>query len=190
MAAPPAVLVMASAGRADDGLDALLGDRRATKLREILMTRLLSWADEVTPGLVPRADAGELPAAAATRVLEGADEPLLIAWPDLARWPRDHATAALGDLAAGCAVSVGPVFDGGFYLVALAHPLALLPTLPHGVWRSADAMAIAFTVAHRAGIEVGMLRAERGLHGASDVGAALADPMLDAELRSILDPRA
>jgi hypothetical protein len=48
-------------------------------------------------------------------------------------------------------------------------------------------MAIAFMAAHGAGVEAGMLRAERGLHSLEDVCAALADPLLDGELRALLE---
>jgi glycosyltransferase A (GT-A) superfamily protein (DUF2064 family) len=186
----PALLVMASAARGGDGLVAAIGDQRSATLRRTLMGRLLSWATEVAPGAVHLADPAEGPAEAATRALGSSDRPLLIAWPDLPRWRPDHAAAALGDLDAGCELSLGPVFDGGFYLVAFAHPLAALPTLPDEAWHGADSMAIALTAAHRAGVEAGLLRAERGLHSPEDVRAALADPLLDAELRSLLDPRA
>lgn len=154
---------------------------------EILMRRLLDWAHEVAPGAVVVADPDERPAEAGARAMDQHGGPLFIAWPELARWRADHATGALDDLDAGCELSVGPVFDGGFYLVAFAHPRAVLPTLPDEIWQSPDAMAIAFTVAHGAGAEAGMLRAERGLHSAEDVRAALADPLLDGELRALLE---
>jgi glycosyltransferase A (GT-A) superfamily protein (DUF2064 family) len=125
-------------------------------------------------------------ARAAGRVFEAGHGPVLIAWPDLPRWRPDHATGALSDLADGCGISVGPVFDGGFYLVALADPLAPLFELPPRTWRGADGMVLAFEAANSAGIEVGLLRAERGLHSLEDMGAALADPLLDPELRDLL----
>jgi len=79
------------------------------------------------------------------------------------------------------------VFDGGFYLLALARPLPALFDLPADTWRSADAMGTALVAAHSAGAEVGLLRTERGLRSPADVAAALADPLLDAELRGLLD---
>jgi glycosyltransferase A (GT-A) superfamily protein (DUF2064 family) len=132
---------------------------------------------------------GEL-ANAAVRALAGRDGPLLIAWPDLPRWRPDHAVAALDDLRVGCHVSLGPVFDGGFYLVALARPLSGLLGLSATMWRSADAIGVAVAAAHTSGIEAGLLRPERGLRSPGDVYAALADPLLDAELRTVLDPSA
>jgi hypothetical protein len=37
-------------------------------------------------------------------------------------------------------------------------------------------------------VPVGLLRAERGLRRPGDVRAALADPLLDHELRELLEP--
>jgi glycosyltransferase A (GT-A) superfamily protein (DUF2064 family) len=97
-----------------------------------------------------------------------------------------HAAAALSDLDSGCDVAIGPVFDGGFYLVGLARPLPRLFSPSEDGWRSADAMAIAIGAAHEAGLELGLLRAERALHRPGDVRAALADPITDPEIRRLL----
>lgn len=115
--------------------------------------------------------------------------PLLIAWPDLPRWRPDHAAGALEDLAHGFDVSVGPVFDGGFYLLALARPLPDLFAAPDADWLGPNAMASAFSAAHEARLGVGMLRAERGLRGPDDVRAVLVDPLTDPELRALLADR-
>jgi len=100
-------------------------------------------------------------------------------------WRPLHGAGALADLAAGCGVAVGPIFDGGFYLLAFADPLPALLEVP----RSLDAMNRAFVIAHDAGVGIGLLRPERGLRGAWDVAAALADPLLDEELRGLLQGR-
>jgi glycosyltransferase A (GT-A) superfamily protein (DUF2064 family) len=225
----PAVLVMARVPRpsAEPGpLEAALGSQRWSALQEALLSRVITWAQEVSPEGIyvafeppeAGADAGEAGAGggeagagggelagpdvttfpqegsdmtqrlarAAGRVFEAGHTPVLIAWPDLPHWRLDHAAGALSDLADGCGISVGPVFDGGFYLVALAGPLAPLFELPPRTWRGADGMVLAFEAAHSAGIEVGLLRAERGLHSLEDMRAALADPLLDPELRDLL----
>ena len=219
----PAVLVMARVPRpsAEPGpLEAALGSQCWSALQQALLSRVITWAQEVSPDAVyvayepleAGADAGELAGAdagqlagpdvttfpqdgsdmtqrlarAAGRVFEAGHTPVLIAWPDLPRWRPDHAAGALSDLADGCGISVGPVFDGGFYLVALAGPLAPLFELPSRTWRGADGMVLAFEAANSAGIEVGLLRAERGLHSLEDMRAALADPLLDPELRDLL----
>ena len=115
------------------------------------------------------------------------DGPLLVAWPDLPLWRAEHAAAAFDDLAAGCGVSVGPVFDGGLYLLALARLVPSLLELPEEGWGGPEAMGRMLLAAHEAGLEAGLLRAERGLRRPADVRAAVADPLLDAELRRLLD---
>jgi uncharacterized protein len=107
-------------------------------------------------------------------------------WPDLSRWRSAHLDAALSDLADGCDLAVGPVFDGGFYLLGLAHPMPGLLELADDAWHSPDAMAMTLAVAARGGVEAGLLRAERALRTPADVAAALADPLLDNELRGLL----
>ena len=189
-----------------------LGPERWSALQRLLLRRAVSWARGVgaasvhvayEPALAGRemravvdpeipvfaangAGPGGALANAAVRAVSGHDDPLLIVWPELPRWRSDHAGAALADLADGCQVSLGPVFDGGFYLLALAGLLAGLLGLAAATWRSADAMGLALTAAHTAGIQAGLLRPERALRTPADVRAALADPLLDGELRAVL----
>lgn len=176
----------------------------------MLLSRAARWASEVGPGAVhiayePQDGEPRLPAIdvnafalngagatgrlanAAVRALGGASGPLLIAWPVLASWHPEYAAAAIDDLDQGCDVSVGPVFDGGFYLIALARPAPAVLGLPERTWAGADAMTTVLGAAHAAGIAAGLLRPERALRTPGDVRAALADPLLDPELRSLLD---
>jgi glycosyltransferase A (GT-A) superfamily protein (DUF2064 family) len=125
-------------------------------------------------------------AAAVGRVFEARGGPVLIAWPDLATWRSEHSEGALQDLADGCDISIGPVFDGGFYLIALGRPAPSLFELPGDAWRSSDAMGLALAAIQHGGLEVGLLRAERDLRWPGDVSAALADPLTDPELATIL----
>jgi glycosyltransferase A (GT-A) superfamily protein (DUF2064 family) len=192
----------------------LLGLDRYAALERALIGRAARWATDVAPGRVhvayepagagadglrelvgdgarlfgaPGATVSQRLAEAAGRVwTEVGDGPVLIAWPDLPRWRAEHAGDALEDLAAGCDVSVGPVFDGGFYLLALRRPVPSLLGLPSDARDSPDAMGLALGAVHDAGLEAGLLRAERGLRRVADVRAALADPLLDPELRAIL----
>ena len=78
----------------------------------------------------------------------------------------------------GADLVLGPVFDGGFYLIALARPVPSLFALPEHVWRGPDSFNQVLIAAGPPGLEVGVLRGERALHRPADVRAALADPLL------------
>ncbi|MGH2870862.1 MAG: hypothetical protein ACRDL5_00160, partial [Solirubrobacteraceae bacterium] len=112
--------------------------------------------------------------------------PLLVAWPRLPCWSPAHADGALGDLAAGCDVSIGPLFAGGLYLLAIARPQPELLSLICRPRPGPEALGAFLDAVQRSGLAVGLLRAERGLQTAPDVRAALADPLLDPELRELL----
>jgi glycosyltransferase A (GT-A) superfamily protein (DUF2064 family) len=212
---PPAVLVMVRAPRHGEvrmALEPMLGPERCSLLQAALIRRATEWAHAIAPQavfvaheppdsgpelrvligdrvvLLPQSGSGIAArvADAAARVFGRHTGPLLIAWPDLPRLRGDHAAAALGDLNAGCDVSLGPVIDGGFYLVALSRPLPQLFGLPEQAWRSPDAMTIGLAAAREAGLEVGILRSERALHRPADMRAALADPLLAPEIERIL----
>lgn len=162
-------------------LEQALGAQRGFQVRTLLSARAETWARSVTDDVL-RPQAGESLSAVASRAFAAGGGPLLIARPELAVWRPLHGQSALSDLADGCGVAIGPMFDGGFYLVGLAEPRPELLELRHGP----DALNQAFAAAHAAGIEVGLLRTERGLRSTADVAAAVADPLLDEELRAIL----
>ena len=213
--ANPAVLIMARAPRRGEvrrALEPLIGADGCVALQSALLVQAAEWARELGPRAIHVAhdppDAGpelrELMgddvllfpqngdgisgrlAAAAARVFARGAGPLIIVWPDLPRLRAVHATAALGDLDAGCDVAFGPVFDGGFYLIAIARPMPKLFALPEQTWRGADAMTIGLATARDSGLEVGILRAERALHRPADVRAALVDPTLPPAVRRAL----
>jgi hypothetical protein len=215
MTASAAVLVMARAPRRGEvrrALEPVIGPDRCAALQVALILQAVAWARSVAPDSVhvahdpPDAAAeirrltgsgvslfpqnGEGIAAriadAAARVYVHHDGPLLIVWPDLPRLRVEHARAALGDLAAGCDVVLGPAIDGGFYLIGIGRPMPKLFALPENAWRSPDVMTMGLAVARDAGLEVGLLRAERALHRPGDVRAALADPLLPPEVGQIL----
>src|SRR5690242_10300173 len=170
-------------GSVRPALEPLIGAARCVELQAALVTRACAWASDVAPGAVhvgyEPVDAGpELRALlgpevslfpqsgtgisgrlaqASARLFARGDGPVLIIWPDLPRWRVEHAEGALGDLMAGCDVSLGPEFDGGFYMIGLARPLPELFALPETTWRSPEAIAAAIGAASEAGIGVGLL---------------------------------
>jgi glycosyltransferase A (GT-A) superfamily protein (DUF2064 family) len=214
----PAVLVMARAprrGQVRRALEPLIGADACMALQAALIVQAARWAQAVAPGAVhvahdPPDSAGELRALvgadaslfpqngdgiggrvadAAARVFARHSGPLLIVWPDLPRLRADHAQAALDDLASGCDVVLGPAVDGGLYLVGIPRPQPRLFGLPEQAWRSRDVMTMGFAAAREAGLNIGILRAERPLNRPADVRAALADPLTPPELVRILAPR-
>ena len=192
----PAVIVMARAARPGQvrrALEPLLGPEGCAALQAALIVSAVKWAHSVAPGavhvaydppdaapemraLLPSGTAlfpqngdgiGRRLADATVRVFGHTAGPVLVVWPDLPRMRPAHATAALGDLSAGCDVALGPVIDGGLYVIAVDRPQPQLFALP----------------------EVGILRAERALHRPADLRAACADPTLPPELARILGSR-
>jgi uncharacterized protein len=215
----PAVVVMARAARPGHvrrALEPLLGPDGCAALQSALLIAAVQWGQSVAPGGVHAAyepaDAapemrallpgdtmlfpqngdgiGRRVADATARVFARHHGPVLVVWPDLPRLRPEHATAALGDLSAGCDLALGPVIDGGFYLIAIARPQPRLFALPEQAWRGPDVIAMALAAAGTTGVEVGILRGERALHRPADLRAARADPTLPPELARILGARA
>jgi len=119
---------------AGEGLAVRLGADRAAVVRAVLRDRALAWARGIAPGdRILSAEPEEELVTAAQRAFSAFGGPLLIAWPELAVWRPVHGEGALGDLADGCGVAVGPIFDGGFYLLAFADPLAALLEVPRSL---------------------------------------------------------
>ncbi len=160
-----------------------LGGRPGALERE-LTGRARRWADEIAPDAVVPASSGVGEAVMA--LFAGGDGPVLVVWPELARWRTDHTAGVLDDLGDGCVISVGPMFDGGFYLVAFAAPVPSLLELPDDTWQTRDPIGLAADAARSSGQAIGLLRTERGLRNAGDVKALLADPLLDDDLRRLL----
>jgi uncharacterized protein len=203
----PAVLVMARAPRRGEvrrALEPMIGLDGCVALQAALIVEALRWARSVTPRTIyvahDPADAGRdlqrlagddvvlFPqngdgiagrvADAVGRVSAHSAGPIFIVWPDLARFGEMHAQATRIDLIDGADLVLGPVFDGGYYLIALARPLPSLFAMPEAVWRGPDSFNQVLAAANKAGLEVGVLRGERALHRPADVRAALADPLL------------
>jgi hypothetical protein len=159
-------------------------DGRPEPLEQELVGRARRWADELAPGGVLPVPGGMGTAVAG--LFAGGDGPVFVIWPELPRWRSDHAVGALDDLADDCALSLGPMFDGGFYLIAFASPVPALLELPDDAWHGRDPIGLAADAAQRSGLAIGLLRTERGLRTPADVTALLADPLVDDELRGLL----
>jgi glycosyltransferase A (GT-A) superfamily protein (DUF2064 family) len=113
---------------------------------------------------------------AVARVAAEDPGPILVVWPDLPALRHVHGEAAIHDLVNGADVVLGPVFDGGFYLIGLARPLPELFNVPEDVLRRPDGFNLLTAAAYKAKLEVGLLPAERALHRPADVRAVLSDP--------------
>jgi glycosyltransferase A (GT-A) superfamily protein (DUF2064 family) len=214
----PAVLIMARAPRRGEvrhALEALLGLDGCVALQTALLAESVRWARALEPREIymahDPADAGrELQrligddvtlfpqngdgiagrvADAVARVSAHSVGPIFVVWPDLARFSDAAAVGARLDLAAGTDLVLGPVFDGGYYLIALARPLPSLFAMPEPVWRGPDSTNQILIAAGEAGLEVGLLRGERALHRPADVRAALADPLLPEPVAKALGRR-
>jgi hypothetical protein len=163
--------------RRGEALAQLLGaGARILAVEEMLERRAVQWARTVAEQTGADVETG-----ASGVALAGAG-PTLFAWPELPLWLPETGAAALADLKEGCAASIGPVFDGRLYLVAVAEPI---PGLVEALSRS-PRMARALRVIEEHELEVGLLRAERGLRDGEDVRALLADPLTDPELLGLL----
>lgn len=207
-AEPVAVLIMARAPRPGEvltELEPLLGRDGCVALYSELLAQTAAWAREVAPDAVhvvfEPADGepdlhrlvgddavlfpalGEGIAGATVRVFRSYERPVLVVWPCLPRLRADHATAAREDLAHDSDLVIGPAIDDGLYLLGLARPLPAQFSLPDAPWGGPGLIA----VAHKAGLEVGILRAERPLYRPADVRAAVADPLLPEPIRRILE---
>ncbi len=211
----PAVLIMARAPRRGEvvrALEPMLGANGCAALQSELISEAVRWAHQVTPGAVhvahdppdagpeirvlAGADSSLFPqngdgiagriADAAARVFSRSSGPLLVVWPDLPVFRPAHAYGALEDLRTGCDLVLGPVIHGGLYLIGFSKPLPSLFTLSEQVWRNPDVMAMTVAAVREAGLEIGLLRAERALHRPADVRAALADPTLPEAIRRVL----
>jgi glycosyltransferase A (GT-A) superfamily protein (DUF2064 family) len=191
-------------------LEPLLGPAGCARLQRRLLVRTLAWAAETgaafaavdPPDAIPEVAAlaapdtelfptagGELAerlSVATAGVLARRSGPLLVVGADLPGLGARHAAAALGDLAAGCDVAIGPALDGGGYLVAVDAPRPELFSLAAELWGSSDVMGMTFAAARRLKLEVGLLRPERRLVTPEDARAALADPLFPADIAELL----
>ena len=202
-ASPVVVVVVEGAPPGGGPMTELHGGQRLAELHGLLVERARAWAVEAFgAGLVTVAPAGGggdgrdddgdgdgdggLAVAAREALAAAPGRPVIVVAPVLPVWRPAIAAAVLDDLRDGCAAVVGPVFDGGCYLLAFARAVDALLDLSAGDWTGHDALGAVLGAAQAAGLEIGMLRTERGLRRPADVRALLADPLTDGELRELL----
>ena len=184
--AGPAVLLMAPEGFGGPELERALGSEPLAELRAALRAAAEAWARTVAPDAVHHAEAGEPLADAVSRVFGVHDGPLLVAWPLLPKFRRGHAAGALDDLEAGCDVVLGPVIDGGLYLLGLARPVPALLSLADAGWQDPDIMTSALPPRELRASKSACFAPSARCGHLGDVRAALADPLLPEDVRRIL----
>jgi hypothetical protein len=186
------VLILGGREPPGEGLVDALGSERAAAVRALLVGRARAWARGAFGDRAVRVVAESSFTAALT---DGAAESagprpagaVLIIAPELPVWHPEIAPAVRDDLAAGCALSLAPIFDRGLYLLAVADPSAARTAALAALdLAGPGGMGQLISLADRERWEVGLLRAERGLRRARDVRALLADPLTDPELRALL----
>ena len=182
----PAVLLTRLSDRGRTELVAALGAERGRAVAEFLEAEAEAWAREVGDGpptlSAPEANLAEEVA----RLADGADRPVAVVWPALARFRPDLSRAIVDDLAAGCDVVFGPLVDQGLYLLAFQQPLPLVAELLGG-GVAPDGFAAALSAAAELELEIGYLRPERSLASPDGVALALADPLTPENIKKLLE---
>ena len=110
---------------------------------------------------------------------------VLLIRPSVVRVSPDQAEELLDDLENGCNAVIGPTLVGGWYMLALtAGNSKLIEAAGDG---GAGSVGQFLSVAQaEPGLEVGILRSERALGGDADLRAAAADPLVEAEIATLL----
>jgi glycosyltransferase A (GT-A) superfamily protein (DUF2064 family) len=197
-------------GLCKTGLEPLLGAEGCARLQVVLIRRAVAWAAAVgTPYVAfapgdARADFEAL-VPAGTRLLEQAGKgpgdrlaaatgevhaehggPVLVVGVDTPQLRPEVGRRALEDLREGCDATVGPTNAGGYYLVGLREPRPEIFDVPGEAWSGPELFGRTLEAAHRAGLSLGMLRAERELDDEGDARALLADPLAPADIVEVL----
>lgn len=97
-----------------------------------------------------------------------------------------HLSAATAQLAQGCDVVLGPAYDGGYYLIALARPAPSVFAIPISAWGGPQVTAHTVNAAQAAGLTLGFIDPEHDLDTPDDAAAMLPDPRLPPEIATIL----
>ena len=210
-----AAIVIAKAprpGLCKTRLEPLLGAEGCAALQAELVRRAAAWAAAVgtpyvafTPSdahaeiaalapegtrLIDQADGdlGDRLAGAFDAVLAEHGGPVVLIGVDTPQIKPDVGRQAIEDLRSGVDVTFGPAADGGYYLVGLNEQHPEIFDLPTEKWGGPEVFELSLAAAHTAGLQLGMLRAERDLDDEEDARAMLADPLTPPEIAVLLRP--
>lgn len=131
-------------------------------------------------------DLGQRMAAAVCDVAATRPGPVIVIGTDCPVLSPAHLAAAAGRLREGDDVVLGPAVDGGYYLIALAHPDPRVFALPTHAWGGPDVATLTVRAAAAAGLNTGFIQPEHDLDTPADVTGLLADPRLPPEIAAIL----
>lgn len=111
--------------------------------------------------------------------------PIAVVGTDCPTLGEGHLDEVAGRLDFGCDVVLGPAHDGGYYLIALAHPDRRVFALPAAAWGGPDVAARTEAAVAGAGLTLGRIGTEHDLDTPDDVPALLGDPRTPAEIRRL-----
>lgn len=112
--------------------------------------------------------------------------PVILIGTDCPVLRRAHLAAAATELAQGCDVVLGPAYDGGYYLIALARPDPRIFALPTSVWGGPHVADHTAERAAAAGLQLGFIDPEHDLDTPTDATIMLSDPRLPPQIAAIL----
>lgn len=117
--------------------------------------------------------------------LAAVDSTVLLIRPSVVRISPDQAEELCDDLENGCNAVIGPTLVGGWYMLALTCGNAKLIDAAGDGGEGSVGQFLSVAQAEP-GLEVGILRSERALNGDADLRAAAADPLVEAQIATLL----
>jgi rSAM/selenodomain-associated transferase 1 len=211
------VLIMARAPRPGDTntrLEPLLGPVGCARLQAELIRHTAGWASRATrtawlaftppdaraelAGLVPRRvrlfpqdgrDLGARLRNATEAIARRHRGPLAVIGTDAPELGPVHLQFAEHALATGHDACLVPSLDGGYALIALAHPTPAPFDLPPDAWGGPDVLALTMTTLASAGFTTALLEPVRDLDTPADARHIAADPRCPPAVRRALRDR-